>query len=216
MDFAAARLNMVESQVRTVDVTDPRLTAAMHVLPREAFTPASHAALAYADAEIPLAPGRIMLRPSDLARLIQVLAVQATDRALVIGAGTGYGAALMAELAAETAAVESITDLVGGGRAALSRSNARPVRMVEGTLEAPPVEGPFDVILIDGGSVHQVPQAWLDLLADKGRLAVVVREGAAGRAHLYTRSGQTVAARIAFDAMPPALAGFAPKPGFVF
>src|SRR5215813_7021271 len=102
MDFARARNIMVEGQVRTADVTDARILGAMRAIPRERFVPANLRSLAYADLEVEVAPDRVLLRPRDLAKLIQALAPQAHEKALEIAGATGYGAAVLAACCGET------------------------------------------------------------------------------------------------------------------
>ena len=104
--FAEARNRMVDSQVRPNKVTDPRIIAAMRRLPRERFLPPHLAALAYADEDVPLGEGRVLIEPTVIARLVQLTAVAAGERALVVAAGTGYGAALLAACGARVTALE--------------------------------------------------------------------------------------------------------------
>jgi protein-L-isoaspartate(D-aspartate) O-methyltransferase len=184
-DFAAARLNMVESQVRTQDVTDVRIHDAMRALAREQFVPADKAYLAYADMEVEYAPGRWLLKPRDVSKLIQVLRPMPGERALAIAAP--YAAAVIAELGVEVTQVEA---------------DATP-------------EGKYDIIVCEG-AVHRAPEAWIKALAPRGRLGVVERVGPVGKACVYVRGDDGVGRREEFDAFPPVLAGFEPKPGFAF
>ena len=185
-DYAAARLNMVESQVRPADVTDVRLHDAMRTIPRESFAPAAKAYLAYADIEVEYAPGRSLLKPRDVAKLLQSVRAMPGERALAI--------------AAPSAA------------AVLERLGLTVTRLDEGDLSRPP-GGPYDVIVCEG-AVGRAPTAWTDVLALKGRLAVVERDGPVGKACLYLKTEDGVGRREIFDATPPILAGFATQHGF--
>ena len=182
-DADAARLNMVESQVRTQDVTDVRIHDAMRALARESFVPADKAYLAYADMEVEYAPGRWLLKPRDVSKLIQVLRPMPGERALAIAAP--YAAAVIAELGVEVTQVEA---------------DAEP-------------QGEYDIIVCEG-AVHRAPEAWLKALALHGRLGVVERAGPVGKACIYVRGDDGIGRREEFDAFPPVLAGFEPKPGF--
>jgi protein-L-isoaspartate(D-aspartate) O-methyltransferase len=186
-DFTAERSIMVDSQVRTQDVTDLALIDAMRMVPREAVTPPDRAWQAYADTEIPYAPGRWLLRPRDVAKLMQALRPRAGERALAIAAP--YAAAVL----------ERIGLRVEARDAADSR----------------PIEAEYDLIICEG-AVAKAPPAWLGALADGGRLGVVERDGPVGRAMLYLRHGDTVGGRPLFDSTPPVLEGFEARRGFSF
>lgn len=216
MDFARARDLMVESQVRPSDVTDMRILGAMRTLPRERFVPPQRRTLAYADLELEAAPGRVLLRPRDLAKLIQALAPQSGERALEIAGATGYGAAVLAACCKEVVTLDPDADLSFAARAALESAGASNVRTVstratDGWADA----APYDVIMLNGAA-ETVPQAWLDQLAPGGRMGVIVREGAAGAARIYTRSGDAIAFRVAFDAFPPVAPGLEKPRTFAF
>jgi protein-L-isoaspartate(D-aspartate) O-methyltransferase len=187
-DFAAARLNMVESQVRPADVTDVRLHDAMRGLPREDFLPPAKAYLAYADIEVEYAPGRSLLKPRDVAKLLQAVRPMPGERALAIAAP--YAAAVLEHLGLTVA------------------------RLDEGDLSQVS-GGPFDIIVCEG-AVGRAPAAWLGAIALRGRLAVVERDGPVGKACLYLRAEDGVGRREVFDATPPVMAGFAAEHGFAF
>ncbi len=185
-DFAAARLNMVESQVRTQDVTDVRIHDAMRALPRERFVPEAKGHLAYTDIEVEYAPGRWLLKPRDVSKLLQALRPMPGERALAISAP--YAAAVIEELGAVVTRIEA--------------DQALPA-------------GEFDMIVCEG-AVSRAPDAWTRALATNGRLAVVEREGPVGQACLYVRTADGVGRRDLFDAFPPVLAGFEARHGFAF
>jgi len=212
MDFARARDFMVESQVRPSDVTDSRIIHAMRTLPRERFVPAPKRTLAYGDLDVEVAPARTLMRTRDLAKLIQNLAPQPNERALEIAGATGYGAAVLANCCKEVIALDPDPDLSFAARAALESSGVTNVKTVStAVVDGWKDEAPYDVILLNG-SAEIVPDAWLAQLALGGRLGVIVRQGAAGVARIYTASSY----RSAFDAAPPIAPGLTKPPAFTF
>ncbi|MBX9946488.1 MAG: protein-L-isoaspartate O-methyltransferase, partial [Reyranella sp.] len=173
-DFARARRNMVESQLRPNRVTNAALLAAMGELPRERFLPEALRAVAYADDDVPLGGGRYLMEPMVLARLIQTLQPGPEERALVIGAGRGYGAALLARLAKSVTALEIDPGLAAAAAAITRDLGLDGIRQVTGRLEDGVADGaPYDVVLIEG-AVRQLPQKILDQMAEGGRLTVTV------------------------------------------
>ncbi|OYX48426.1 MAG: hypothetical protein B7Y90_10525 [Alphaproteobacteria bacterium 32-64-14] len=195
---------MIDSQVRPNDVTDRRLISAMSAVAREAFVPASRRAVAYAEMPIETAPGRWMMAARDFSKLVNALAIREGERILDIAPGTGYSSAVLSRLGAVVALEE------GEAAQALTAGLAgvQGVEIVTGSLKAgAPGKGPFDAILVNG-AVEVVPQAWLDQLAEGGRLAVAVNDNGTRRARVYTRSGGKTAWLTPFDSSPPALPGF--------
>jgi protein-L-isoaspartate(D-aspartate) O-methyltransferase len=222
IDYARQRQAMVDSQIRVNDVTDPRILAAMGELPREKFVPAARAALAYIDEDVPLRatvagkPARYLVEPMVLARLVQALALTASDHVLDIGCASGYSAALLARLAASVVALEEDAEFVPIAKRLLASLGATNVKVVSGPLTAGwPKDAPYDAILLQG-SVEIVPAALTDSLKDGGRLAAVVGCGRAAKAMLYLRTGKVVGARPVFDAAIPPLPGFSAPREFVF
>jgi protein-L-isoaspartate(D-aspartate) O-methyltransferase len=214
-DFAQARKTMVDNQLRTSGITDRRLLAAMGEVAREAFVPVARRGLAYIDVVQPLGRGRALSAPAPFARLIQLAAIEHTDRVLDLGCATGYSAAVIARLAAEVVAVESDAALAAEARVALSGA-AAGVTLLEGPLEtAGANHSPFDVIVVEV-AMADVPASLFAQLKPDGRLVAVLATG--GRpavAHLFAKSGEAVAARAAFDAHLPVLS--APeRDSFVF
>jgi protein-L-isoaspartate(D-aspartate) O-methyltransferase len=186
-DFNAERQIMVDSQVRPSDVTDLGIQDAMRTVPREALMPAGRAALAYADAEVEYVPGRWMLRPRDVAKLLQGLRPRAGERALAIAAP--YAAAVMRAMGV------SVTQADGPDLTAVS--------------------GAWPLIVCEG-AVSQVPEGWIAAVAPGGRMGVVRRVGQVGQALIFLRSEADVGSRPMFDCTPPIMAGFEPRQGFVF
>lgn len=217
-DFALARRNMVEGQLRPNRVNNAGLLAILADLPRERFLPEALRPVAYADDDVPLGNGRYMMEPMVLARLIQVLQPQAEDKAMVVAAGRGYGAAILARLAKSVTAVETDASMAAAARQTLADLGLAAVELVVGQAEQGAAAGaPYDVILIEG-AVREVPKTISDQLAEGGRLATVIADpsGALGVAHLYVKQGGVVSGRPLFDAGSPPLPGFAPPARFTF
>jgi protein-L-isoaspartate(D-aspartate) O-methyltransferase len=216
-----ARFHMVESQLRPNKVIDERVLAAFERIRRELFAPEALRAAAYIDEDLPLGGGRSVMEPMVAARLLQAAAPARTDLALVVGAGSGYEAAVTAMLAKSVVALEEDLDLARQARAALVEHGIATVEVVEGPLrEGWRPRAPYEVILF-GGAITEVPAAIKGQLADGGRLLAVIRpeggpEGGIGRAVLMTRTGGVFGQRALFDAAIPPLPGFAAKPVFVF
>jgi len=215
-DFAAARRHMVDGQVRTADVTDLRIQAAMLEIPRENFVPPALAPLAYLDLDLPVGEGgsRRLLKPMVLAKLIHAADVARSDGVLDVGCATGYGAAVLARIASQVVALEVDAGLAQAARSALAgRHN---VSLVTGPLTAGwPQGAPYDVILLEGAT-EVVPQAFLDQLKNGGRLVCVLSNGPGAKAMLYCRSGDELGGRPIFDANAAVLPGFAKAPVFAF
>ena len=190
-DFAAQRRMMVDGQVRTADVTDLRLLAAMLELPRERFFPDEKASLAYLDLDAPVsAPGqpvRRLLKPMVLAKLIQAAGIAATDHVLDVGCATGYSTALLSHLAGSVVGLEEDAALARQAAEAMSlagkSSDGKPTaKIVTGPLaRGCASEGPYDVILLQG-SAEVVPPALFDQLKEGGRLVGVLGRGPQGKA----------------------------------
>jgi protein-L-isoaspartate(D-aspartate) O-methyltransferase len=216
MDYEAARRNMVESQIRTNKVTHAALLDALSAVPRERFLPPDRAFAAYVDDDIPLAPGRYLMEPMVFARLVQLGEPRPQDRALVVGAGPGYGAAVLARLVASVIALESDPALAARGKDELAALAVENATQAAGPLaQGWPAKAPYDLILIEG-SVEEVPKALFDQLADAGRLVAVVKTEGVGRAMLFIERDKMISHRPAFDAAVPLLAEFRRVRGFVF
>jgi len=216
MDYAVARQHMVDSQIRTNKVTDERLIEAIRALPRERFVPEPIRARSYVDDDVPLGNGRYLMEPMVTARLIQVADVKAEDMVLVVGAGTGYAAALLAQLAHTVVALESEPAFAQYAAAAFGDLSIDNAVVIEGALNAGCAKhAPYNVIYIDG-AVEQVPSALTGQLADGGRMVGVLLDRGVGRATLWIKTGSAVSHRVLFDANVPTLPGFAAPTGFVF
>jgi len=222
VDFQEARRAMVDGQVRTNDVTRLDLIAAMLEIPREAFVPEARRAFAYLDRDVVVAdatatrPARYLMKPAVLARLIQAADPSPPDRVLVIGAGTGYAAALISRLAREVVALEEDQSLSQEARAALASLGSRNITVIDRPLpDGASASGPYDVILIDGG-VEIVPDPLCGQLTAGGRLVAVVTSGPLGKAKLFQPVNGKCSGRELFDANAPVLPGFSVAPAFIF
>ncbi len=215
-DFSALRLHMVDSQLRTTGVTALDVLDAFLEVPREAFVPARLRELAYLDEDLEVAPGRYVMEPSPLARLIQLASIKPGDVVLDAGCATGYSSAVLSRLATSVIAVESDQDLADSASAALLDLGFDNVVVVSGPIAGGyPSEAPYDVILV-GGSVDEVSQTLFDQLRDGGRLVVVEGTGNAGSAKLYIKEGGVVSGRSVFNSAVRPLPGFARKTEFQF
>jgi protein-L-isoaspartate(D-aspartate) O-methyltransferase len=220
IDFAAARRMMVDGQVRTSDVTDLRIIAAMLELPRERFVPAASSDLAYLDLDAPVGagaePGRRLLKPMVLAKMVQAAAVKVDDRVLDVACATGYSSALLGRLARSVVALEEDPALARLADENLKAIGAGNVAVVAGPLaQGCQLKAPFDVIFLNGAT-EVVPQALCRQLADGGRLLAVMGHAPTCRAMVYRSVGGNVSGWPIFDASAPLLPGFAEPPAFVF
>ncbi len=213
-DFEDARRKMVESQLRTENVTDRGLLAAMGAVPREVFVPARLRSLAYIDRDLTLkeagetGPERLLMEPAPFARLAQLATLSDDDFVLDIGCASGYSAAVLARLSDSVVALESDGELAAQASDILTDLEVDNAAVVVGELEAGyPAEGPYDAIVL-GGSVEFVPDSLVDQLKDGGRLVAVIGRGRSGQATILTKSGGQMSSRTAFDADVPALPGF--------
>ena len=215
-DYAAQRANMIESQVRTADVTDLGVQAAMRECPRERFVPAAKRGLAYMDGCVEVARGRYLLDPRSLAKMLQLAEIKPTDKVLDVGCTTGYSTAVLSRLAKNVVGLEQDADLVRIAIETLAATGYSKAEIAQGPLAGGlPQRAPFDVIFINGG-IETGPQKLLQQLAEGGRLLCAVREGAAGYARIYVRHDGAIGARDVFDTYPPVLPGFKQRAGFVF
>jgi protein-L-isoaspartate(D-aspartate) O-methyltransferase len=215
--FADARNRMVDNQIRPNKVTDPRIIAAMRHLPRERFVPPNRAPIAYADEDVPLGEGRVLMEPVIIARLVQLTAISTGERALVVAAGTGYGAALLATCGARVVALEESPSLHAIARNLLGEL-APSVRLVSGPLATGwPSEAPYDVILIEG-AVRDIPPAIAEQLHRQTGRLVAVRLGAAGigRAVLAEASAAGLRTQAMFDCATAPIPRLMPPSSFIF
>jgi protein-L-isoaspartate(D-aspartate) O-methyltransferase len=219
MDMNQARFNMIEQQIRPWEVLDPQVLALLSTVRREDFVPLANRALAFVDMEIPLgaAPNQVMLAPRIQARLLQDLAVQPGDKALDVGTGSGFMAALLAHQAASVLSLEIDAGLAAQAQVNLNKAGVTnvTVRHADGSQGAA-AEGPFDVVVLNG-SVAEVPAVLLQQLAVGGRLAAIVGQEPMMRATVITRNSETAwTTTEPWDGNAPRLSGFVEPSSFKF
>ncbi len=222
MDFQAARLAMVESQIRPNGVRDPLILNAFATLPREAFVPEDKKALAYMDDAVQVIPAtdgslaRYLLPPMVLAKLLETAGLSRSDHVLDIGGATGYSAAVLAEICGKVEALETSEAIAEIMRQSLKAANVENVSVHHGLLnQGLDAHKPYDFILLNGG-VAEEPKELFDQLAEGGRLVAIIRNGWLGHAHIFTKSSGAVSGRPIFDAGAEYLPGFEKQPLFVF
>jgi protein-L-isoaspartate(D-aspartate) O-methyltransferase len=217
-DYRAARLAMIDSQLRTNTVHDDRVLDAFDAVPRERFVPEPLRGVAYIDEDLPLGNGRWLIEPMVLARLIQLAAIGPTDNVLVIGDPSGYAAAVIARLAGRVVMAESESGAVAAARQRLAELGCADVETVQGRLDQGYEAGaPYSAIVL-AGAAADVPHTLRTQLTEGGRMVGVIRKPGApmGEAEVMTRVGAVLSRRPVFDAGTPYLPGFQPAPSFAF
>ena len=219
-NFAAARHNMVESQVRPNGITDHRIIDAMAAVKREDFVPAPRKAIAYLDDDVLLKDGaagqaRYLIEPMAFARMIHLALIKPTDKVLVVGTATGYGAKIISMLAQSVVALESDPELLGLAREFLASSPT--VKLVEGNhAEGYAAGAPYDVIIVEG-RIPAVPGILFSQLANDGRIVAAVGNTDVSKMQIATLSDGHRSSRFAFDASIAPLPGFPlEKAAFIF
>lgn len=216
MNFEIARDHMIEGQIKPNQVVDPRLIEALRAVPRELFVPAALRGVAYIDEDIEVAPGRYLVEPLVLARMIQAAQPSPRDIVLDIACATGYSSAVLAQLAGAVVAVEEDESLAARATGLLADLRYDSVVVVTNDLtKGWPAQAPYDVIVING-MVEEVPQDLLDQLNENGRLVTVQSIDGVGKAMLYVKAGGAVGHRELFDAATPLLSSFAKPRSFTF
>ncbi len=215
LDFAKARELMVEQQVRPWDVLDPRVLEVLAAMPREAFVPAAHRELAYADLELPLAHGERTHKPVFEGRTLQSLGVEADEEVLEIGTGCGYLTACLGRLAREVVSIERHADLAQAARAAIAAQGVANVRVETADAFAWENTRRFDAICV-GGAVDNIPARFLQWLKPEGRMFVVRGRRPAMEAVLLRNPVNAPRIDSLFETDLPYLAGAAPAPEFRF
>ena len=215
--YAEARQHMVDSQIRPNRVSDPRVLAAMRRIPRERFVPATVQALAYADDDVPLGNGRYLTEPMVLARMLQASPLRANERVLIVGAATGYSAAVLADCGCRVVALEEDPALLAIANAVLP-DEAPSVTLVAGPLaEGWPSHAPYDLILIEG-AVPEVPESLkAQLHQERGRLlAAICAPDEATHAILAEATPAGLGITPVFDCNTPPLPSLQKAPVFEF
>jgi protein-L-isoaspartate(D-aspartate) O-methyltransferase len=217
MNIEQARFNMIEQQIRPWEVLDQEVLDLLFVVKREDFVPAAYRNLAFADMEIPIGSGQVMLAPRVEARLMQELGIKSTDKVLEIGTGSGYMAALLAARAEHVVTVESRPEIAEFARQNLERAGVANVTIEVGDgANGWAQRGPYDVIVVSG-ALPSLPDTLLKQLRLGGRLAAIVGEAPVMEAQLATCSAEGVYNTVnLFETVVPALDCANAKPGFSF
>ena len=219
---AQARFNMIEGQLRPNGIRDERILSVMETMSRELFVPPVLAGVCYVDDELTVVPGHRILRPLVTARLIQSAEINQDDVVLDIAGASGYSAAILVGMAKKVVALESDDAIADGMRQTLASVDVTGVKVVAGKLrEGCKAEGPFDVIIINGG-VEEIPNTLFDQLAEGGRLVTVFRRMApanaahTGELRVYKKVHSVMAERSVIDATASLLPEFAQAKVFTF
>ena len=208
-DYAAARQAMVDSQLRPQGVNDPLVVAAMAKVPRELFVPEEHRALAYLDRSVPLGADRKLSPPEATGLLLTAIAPRPGQKALVVGAATGYSAALLADIGLDVVAVESEAAFVG-------TAASHGLTIVNGPLEAGHAKGgPYDVILVDGAIEH-LPETLIEQLRDGGTIGYAAIDRGITRLTIGRKAGGALGVRAIADSGVSPLPGFSRPRAFTF
>lgn len=216
-DFSDARERMVDGQIRPNRVSDPRVLEAMRAIPRERFLPPGLAPFAYIDEDVALGNGRVLMEPLAIARLVQLAQIRRGARTLVVGAGTGYGAALLAACGAAVTALEEDAALVEIARPALAASAPSVVLVIGPLAQGWPAGAPWDLLFIEGAAPSIPPALGEQVRPDAGRLVgVLAGGGRPGTAVFGERTAAGLTLRPMFDCATPALPQLVAKPEFVF
>jgi protein-L-isoaspartate(D-aspartate) O-methyltransferase len=190
MNPEQARLNMVESQIRTWEVLDQTVLDLLLTVRREEFVPERYRSLAFADMQIPLGHGEVMLAPKMEARMLQELGVRRTDKILEVGTGSGYVTALLARLGGQVVTLERIMEFSQAATRKLAGHGLQNVQLHVGDgSEGWPAQAPFDVILLTG-SVPVLSESFQQQLAVGGRLLAVIGDPPVMTANLITRASE--------------------------
>jgi protein-L-isoaspartate(D-aspartate) O-methyltransferase len=213
-DYATLRTTMVDTQIRPSDVTRFPVIDAFLKVPRELFVPQGRRFAAYAGENIEIAPGRVVLDPRTLAKMLELLDVEPDDLVLDVGTGLGYSAAILSRLAEAVVAVEEDEDLAREAETALAEAEALNVAVVTGPLtEGAPAHGPYDAIILQG-AVETLPDALVAQLKEGGRVVALFEEGRLGVCRIGIKSATTISWRHGFNAGAPVLPGFEAKRAF--
>ena len=217
MNIEQARFNMIEQQIRPWEVLDPQVLDLLFVVKREDFVPVAYRNLAFADMEIPIGQGQVMLAPRVEARFLQELGIKKTDKVLEIGTGSGYMAALLAARAEHVVTVECRAELAEFARENLNKAGVSNVTIENGCgAQGWAARGPYDAIVVSA-SLPVVPEVLLKQLRVGGRLAIVVGEAPVMEAQLITCTGEGLYQTVnLFETVIPALDGVSAKPSFAF
>lgn len=212
-NFEHMRRAMVANSLRTTGINDPRVLAAIGAVPRERYVPEERVAIAYADLSVPLGHGRELNSPMAFGRMLTEVGPQEGERALLIGAATGYPAAVLERLVGSLVAVEEEPALAQIARERLAGTG---VKLIEGPLTQGYAEGgPYDLIVIDG-AVESIPDALVDQLVDGGRVATAILDRGVTRIAIGRRAGEAFGLAPISDTASTILPGFTKPRAFTF
>ena len=220
MDYEAARANMIEQQIRPWNVLEMQTLDALGSVRREDFVPSAYHDLAFADVQIPLGDGEVMLEPKVSARMMEALHLNSEDSVLEIGTGTGYLTALLCLVSKHVTSVEINPDLLTQAERNLGMAGISNFTLVnadahEGWHPESDKTKHFDAILISG-SLKRIPDAFKDKLSDGGRLVGIEGQKPAMQAVLYTNSGSRIVRQTLFETWAPRLKNAEDKEEFIF
>jgi protein-L-isoaspartate(D-aspartate) O-methyltransferase len=212
-NFEQMRRAMVSNSLRTTGVSDPRVLAAIGAVPRERFVPRERVGIAYADTSVPLGNGRELNSPLAFARMLTEISPQENDSALLIGAASGYSAAVLSRLVGSLVAVEEDAGLAETARDMLADTD---VKLVVGPLTEGYAGGaPYDLIVIDG-AVEFVPDALVEQLVEGGRVATALLDRGVTRIAIGRRAGEAFGIASMTDLASIILPGFVKPRAFSF
>ena len=217
MNIEQARFNMIEQQIRPWEVLDQQVLDLLFVVKREDFAPAAYRNLAFADMEIPIGSGQIMLAPKIEAKMMQELGIKKTDKVLEIGTGSGYMAALLAARAEHVISVEIRPEIAAFAKENLERAGVSNVTVEVGNgVDGWSARGPYDAFVVCG-SLPPVPPSLLKQLRVGGRMTAIVGEAPVMEAQLITCTAEGTYNTVnLFETVIPALDGVGAKDNFTF
>ena len=215
MNTDFARRQMVAQQVRTWDVFNQDVLQVLGSVAREQFVPRDFEDVAYADTEIPLARGQVMLRPVIEGRILQALELGSEDRVLEVGTGSGYLTACLASLSASVSSIDIHDDFIAAARENLDavEVNNATLECMDAMTELP--QGEFDAIAVTG-SVPRIDDRFVQALKPGGRLFLVVGKSPLMSALLIVRAGEELQQNYLFETDIPALENIVSEPVFFF
>lgn len=218
MNFSEARHNMVNQQVKTMDVKNSLILSVLEEIPREIFVPPKYQQLAYADTDIPLMEGQTMLPPKTVGCALQALDIKPDESVLEIGTGTGYTTACLGRLAKQVTSIEIWPDLAEVAKRNLenTRESSNILLKVGNGVEGYHPGAPYDVIIATGAFPLGVPETLCAELKDGGRLFAICGQAPAMRAILLTKNNEKVSTEFLFETVVPPLLKAATPAGFVF
>ena len=217
-NFAIARQNMVDNQIRANKVTDPALIEAFLSIPREDFVPTGKETVAYVDEDLSLGGGRFLIEPMVLSRLLQEADIDGSDIVLDVGCCTGYSTAVISRIAASVIGIDENQDHIDTANENLAKLEIDNAGVIlRDLVDGYPEQKPYSLIVING-AVEHLPEKLFEQLIDGGRLVAVIKESndKLGKAKIYTKLKNSISSRFLFDAGTPAILSFAKAQGFQF